>query len=215
MERRQLLQIAPLMGVARADTFVEPLNKAMRQFDITSLNCQANFIGQVLHESSNFGSMVENLNYSAASLLSEFGSHFTDDTAQLYGRTADHPANQRMIAMCAYNGRMGNALDSEDGWRFRGRGPIQMTGRAMYLKCGAAIGVDLLSEPDLLTDPETGCLASGWFWAMGNSTGVSLNPMAERMDVGAITRVINGGNNGLVERSNLTQRALKVLGAAA
>lgn len=215
MDRRQLLQIAPLMGIARADTFLIPLERAMRRWDIVSVNCQANFLAQVLHESQNFGRMVESLDYKAASLRATWPTHFTEEQAEKYGRTAEHPANQRMIAQLAYNGRMGNAPDSEDGWRYRGRGPIQLTGKANYLRCGTAIGYDLLASPELVQEPDVGCVVAGWFWAVGNATGKSLNPLAERMDVGAVTRAINGGNLGLVERSNLAQRALRALGPAA
>lgn len=213
MNRSQLTKIAPLMGIARADTFLIPLEKAMRRFDIVSVNCQANFLAQVIHESQNLNRLVENLNYSPEGLLATWPSHFTEETAQRWGRTKDHEASQVNIANIAYNGRMGNRLDSTDGWRYRGRGPIMITGQANYLRCGAAIGFDLLSSPELLQEPDIGCLAAGWFWAMGNPTGKSLNAQAERMDVGAVTRAINGGNIGLVARSDLTQRAVSVLGA--
>lgn len=216
MERRQLLQIAPLMGIQRADIFLEPLVAGMRQWDIVTPVCQAHYIAQVLHESQNFAVMAENLNYKPSGILATFNTdkikRFTDEEAEQYGRTDAHPANQRMIALIAYNGRMGNAVDSEDGWRHRGRGPIQLTGRDNYLRCGAAIGFDLLSSPELLQEPMVGCMASAWFWAAGNPTGKSLNPLAERGDVGAVTRAVSGGNLGLLERSNLTQRALKVFG---
>ncbi len=219
MERRQLLQIAPLMGVQRADIFLGPLEAGMRRFGIESLKCQAHYLAQLLHESQNFAVMAENLNYSPAGLQATFNPpghiRFSDEDAEKYGRTAAHPANQRMIAMVAYNGRMGNRIDSEDGYRYRGRGPIQITGHDNYLKCSTAIGVDLLASPELLQEPETGCLAAAWFWAKGNPTGKSLNTLAELGDVGAITRAINGGNKGLLERSNLTQRALKTLGVEA
>lgn len=216
MERRQLLQIAPLMGIQRADIFLGPLEDGMRRSDIVTPTCQAHYLAQVLHESQNFGSMVENLNYKPSGILTTFNTdkikRFSEEEAEKYGRTDAHPANQRMIALTAYNGRMGNAVDSEDGWRYRGRGPIQLTGRDSYAHCGAAIGYDLLSSPELAQEPAVGCLISAWFWAVGNRTGKSLNALAERGDVGAITRAINGGNLGLVERSNLTQRALKALG---
>ncbi len=215
MNRDQLLQISPLMGVARADTYLGPLNEAMARYLITSNECQAHFISQVLHESDNFKSMVENLNYKPASLQATFNTRaalrFTDEDAEKYGRTDDHPANQRMIAILAYGGRMGNRPDTEDGWRYRGRGPIQMTGLANYKRCGESIGFDLVAEPELLEQPEPGCLAAAWFWHCGNPLNHSLNALAEAGDVGAVTRAINGGDKGLVERFNLTQRALKVL----
>lgn len=213
MNRKQLLQIAPLMGVARADTFLVPLQRAMLRWDIVSINCQAGFLAQVLHESQNLGRMSENLNYTPQGLLATFGHHFTKEQADEYGRTDAHPANQRAIALLAYGDRMGNAPGSEDGWRYRGRGPIQLTGRSNYQRCGPRIGYDLLTSPELLEQADVGCVAAAWFWAEGNPTGKSLNSLAERVDVGAVTRSINGGNIGLVERSNLTQRALKVLGA--
>ena len=215
MKRSQLVQIAPLMGISRADTFLVPLEKAMLRWDITSPHCQANFLAQVIHESQNLAVMAENLNYSPAGLLATFPTHFTEEQAERFGRTKEHPAAQVMIANMAYNGRMGNAVDSSDGYRFRGRGPIQLTGRNNYTKCGAALGLDLLSSPELLQEPDIGCLAAGWFWAVGNATGKSLNYQAECMDVGAVTRVINGGNHGLVARSDLTQRALKALAVTA
>ena len=214
MKRSQLAQIAPLMGLARADTFLGPLEKAMLRWDITSLHCQANFLAQVIHESQNLAVMVENLNYSPQGLLATFPTHFTEEQAERFGRTKDHPAGQVAIANMAYNGRMGNATDSTDGYRYRGRGPIQLTGRTNYARCGAAIGLDLVGSPELLQEPDIGCLAAGWFWAVGNRTGKSLNFQAECMDVGAVTRAVNGGNLGLVARSDLTQRALRILGAA-
>lgn len=215
MNRSQLTQIAPLMGLARADTFLIPLERAMTRWDINTLNCQASFLAQVIYESQNLAVMSENLNYTPEGLMATFGSHFTEDQADRFGRTKDHPASQVNIANLAYNGRMGNAADSTDGYRYRGRGPIQLTGRANYLRAGAALGLDLVSSPELVQEPDVGCLVAGWFWAVGNPTGRSLNIPAERLDTGAVTRGINGGNNGLVSRSDLTTRALKALGATA
>lgn len=215
MDRRQLLQIAPLMGIARADTYLGPLQAGMTRYGIDTVARQAHFLAQVMHESSNLAVMVENLNYKPSGLLATFNTpdikRFSEEDAERLGRTDEHPANQREIALHAYNGRMGNAVDSEDGWRFRGRGPIQLTGRANYARCGAAIGYDLISSPELLQEPDVGCMAAAWFWAEGNPLGINLNKFADTADVGAITRAINGGKKGLVERYDLTQRALGVL----
>jgi putative chitinase len=218
MNRRQLLQIAPLMGIARADTFLGPLRDSMTRYGIDTVARQAHFLAQILHESQNLAVMVENLNYKPSGLLATFNTleikRFSEEDAERLGRTDEHPANQREIALHAYNGRMGNKIDSEDGWRYRGRGPIQITGLYNVTRCGAAIGYDLVSSPELLQEPDVGCLSSGWYWDAGNPHGSSLNKYADVGDVGAITRAINGGKTGLLERYDLTKRALGVLGAA-
>lgn len=214
MNRSQLLQIAPLMGIARADTFLGPIERTCARYSIVTVKRQAHFLAQLLHESQNFGRMVENLNYTPAGLLATFVGHFTEAQAEQYGRTDDHAANQRMIALLAYNGRMGNKANSEDGWRYRGRGGIQLTGLDNYTRCGAAIGYDLVSSPELVQEAEIGVLAAGWFWNEGNRTGKSLNALADIGDVGGIRKIVNGGKIGLTECTTLTTRALGVLGAA-
>lgn len=215
MERAQLLQIAPLMGIARADTFLNPVKASMALYGIDTVERQAHYLAQILHESQNLAVMVENLNYKPSGILATFNTptikRFSQEDAERLGRTPEHAANQRAIALQAYNGRMGNRIDSEDGYRYRGRCPIQLTGRDNYARCGKAIGYDLVSSPELLQEADVGCLASAWFWAEGNPHGVSLNKFADKADVGAITRAINGGKHGLLERFNLTQRALGVL----
>lgn len=214
MKIDQLLAIAPVG--ARAGEFIAPLNAAMARFGITTDVCQAAFVAQALHESGNFSRMSENLNYSPASLIATFNTRkvirFTQETAALYGRTAAHPANQQMIANTAYAKRMGNgSIESGDGWRYRGRGPGQLTGKDNYRACGAALGVDLVASPDLVALPDVGCLAFAWYWAKGNPTGESLNLLAENGKFDAVSVAINGGHNGLVERRDLTKRALGVL----
>lgn len=203
------------MGAARADTFLNPLKAGMTRYGIDTVDRQAHYLAQVLWESQNFGRLVENLNYKPSGILATFNTstkkRFSEEDAERLGRTDEHPANQRGIALQAYNGRMGNRIDSEDGYRYRGRGPIQLTGRDNYARCGKAIGYDLLASPELLQEAAAGCLASAWYWAEGNPHSVSLNKFADQADVGAITRAINGGNHGLVERFNLTKRALGVL----
>lgn len=212
MNLHQLLTIAPAVGKDRGEAFIGPLTVAMERFDIDTPVRQAAFVGQVLHESGNFTRMTENLNYSAEGLLATFRRHFTQLTANQYGRTAAHPANQQMIANIAYGNRMGNgAPEGGDGWRFRGRGPIQLTGRANYRACGKAIGIDLIAKPELLEHPEAGCLAAAWFWSAGNPSGRDLSLLADERNVTAITRAVNGGENGLLHRKELTSRAMQVL----
>jgi putative chitinase len=98
--------------------------------------------------------MTESLNYKPAVLLKQWSRHFTPAQAMEYGRTADHPANQPMIGKLAYDGRNGNdPFPSEDGWNYRGRGLIQTTGKQAYKDLAALTGLDLVSSPELLTDP--------------------------------------------------------------
>lgn len=207
MNQAQLQQIAP-----RAANYLGAINDAMQRFGITSTASQAAFIAQMLHESRHCTEMIESLNYSPASLLSTWPKRFTLDTSALYGRTALHPANQQMIANIAYANRMGNgAVESGDGWRYRGRGPGQLTGHDNYKACGAALGLDLLAYPDQVALPEVGCLAFAWFWSKGNKTGKSLNLLAEAGRIDEISLAVNGGTLGLGERARLTSQVLGVL----
>jgi hypothetical protein len=106
---------------------------------------------------------------------------------------------------------MGNGPEaSGDGWRYRGRGPIQLTGKDNYRACGQGIGVDLVDDPDFLATPEPGCLAAAWFWARNG-----LNALADAGDFVTITRRINGGLNGLAERREFWERAKAVFGVPA
>ncbi len=214
MNRDQLLAIAPV-GV-RADLFIDPLNAAMARFGIAMPAARAAFIAQALHESANFARMSENLNYSPAGLMATFNNkkvtRFDQAAAARYGRVEGRDANQQMIANIAYANRMGNgSIESGDGFRYRGRGPGQLTGADNYRACGAALGIDLQASPDLVAQPEAGCLAFAWFWSVGNPTGKSLSLLADNGRFDEISRAINGGDNGLAERAALTMRALQVL----
>jgi putative chitinase len=111
-------------------------------------------MAQLSHESGEGTEMTESLNYRPAVLLRQWPSHFTPALAMAYGRTVDHPANQRMIGELAYGGRMGNApAPAEDGYTFRGRGFIQTTGRNGYRDLGDITGLDLVTSPELVNDP--------------------------------------------------------------
>lgn len=200
----QLRKVAP-----RALPYLPQINVAMAKFGITSAKSQAAFVAQMLHESANFTAMEENLNYSPGGLMATWPKRFTPALAAQYGRTVAHPANQTMIANIAYGGRMGNgSASTNDGWRYRGRGPGQLTGHDNYRDCGAALGIDLLAYPELVASPDVGCLAFAWFWAKGNPTGKSLNLLADSGQINAISVAVNGGNKGLIERAQLTRELL-------
>ena len=111
-------------------------------------------MAQFSHECGEGKNMTESLNYKPSALLAQWSKHFTPAQAQAYGRTANHPANQKMIGELAYGGRMGNAPPpSEDGFTFRGRGLIQTTGKAAYAELGQLVDLDLVSSPELIIDP--------------------------------------------------------------
>jgi putative chitinase len=111
-------------------------------------------MAQLSHESGEGTEMTESLNYRPAALLAQWPSHFTPALAMAFGRTADHPADQKMIGDIAYGGRMGNAPSpSEDGFNYRGRGFIQTTGRQGYQALGVITGLDLVGSPELVNDP--------------------------------------------------------------
>ncbi|MGP5481154.1 glycoside hydrolase family 19 protein, partial [Pseudomonas helleri] len=109
------------------------------------------------------------------------------------------------IANNVYAGRMGNSAPG-DGWKYRGRGLIQLTGKTNYRRCGEALGLDLLTQPELLEKPQHACMAAAWFWG---SNG--LNSLADKGDIETITQRINGGLTGLADRQAIYARALKVL----
>ena len=178
-----------------------PLQAAFDKYDINTLKRQAAFIGQCAHESANFKTLQENLNYSAEGLMKTWPSRFsTKEVADQYAR---QPAK---IAGKVYNGRLGNTSE-EEASKYLGRGLIQLTGKENYERCGLAIGVDLLSNPDLLLDPRYAAMSAGWFW---NKKG--LNELADQQEHGQITKRINGGTIGLDDRIAKTTKAAQALG---
>ena len=181
--------------------WLEPLEEAFAKYDISTPKRQAAFIGQCAHESANFKTLQENLNYSAEGLMKTWPSRFpTKEVADQYAR---QPAK---IAGKVYNGRMGNATE-EEAAKYLGRGLIQLTGKEMYANCGPSIGVDLLADPTLLLDPRYAALSAGWFW---NKKG--LNALADAGDFETMTKRINGGLIGLDDRKAKIAKAISVLG---
>lgn len=158
------------------------------------------FLAQLAHE-SNFVSQAENLNYSKASrLCAVWPRRFpTLASAQPYVN------NPQALANKVYNGRMGNREGTQDGWTYRGRGIIQLTGRAAYRAYGQQLGVDLEGNPGLALQLSVACLIAGAFW---NDRG--LNSRADAGDLIAVTQAINGGQNGADDR---LARYRKVIGA--
>ena len=178
--------------------WLAPLEATFAKYDISTPKRQAAFIGQCQHESGNFKTLQENLNYSAEGLMKTWPSRFpTKEIADQYAR---QPAK---IAGKVYNGRMGNTSE-EEAAKYLGRGLIQLTGKENYGNCGSGIGVDLLSNPDLLITPEYAALSAGWFWNKKN-----LNALVD--DVETMTKRINGGLHGLDDRKAKIIKAFSIL----
>jgi putative chitinase len=182
--------------------WLQPLEDTFAKYDINTPERQAAFIGQCAHESGNFKTLEENLNYKPEALMRVWPSRFPDiATAMKYAH------NPEMIANKVYGGRMGNGVEeSGDGWKYHGRGLIQLTGKENYANCGSGIGVDLLSNPNLLNTPEYAALSAGWFWGKRG-----LNLLADSGDIETMTKRINGGLIGLEDRKAKIAKALAVL----
>lgn len=178
-----------------------PLEEVFVKYEINTPIRQACFMGQCAHESGNFKTLQENLNYSAEGLMKTWPSRFpTKEIADQYAR---QPAK---IAGKVYNGRLGNTSE-EEAAQYLGRGLIQLTGKENYGNCGLGIGVDLLADPTLLLDPRYAAISAGWFW---NKKG--LNALADSQDYETMTKRINGGLIGLDDRKAKIAKALSVLG---
>ena len=196
------------LGVADAKHWVDPLDGACRAFAITTHPRLAHFLATVLHESGDLTRLVENLNYSAEGLMRTWPHRFEPDEARRWGRTPDHPADERAIAERAYGGRMGNGpAGSGDGYRFRGRGLIQVTGRENYRAASAALGVPLSDLPAWMETRDGAARGAAWWWAAHGC-----NALADDGDIVALRRRVNGGVLGL---DDVRARFARVLAALA
>ena len=182
--------------------WVDALNATFEKFGISTPRQQAAFIGQCGHECGGFRILEENLNYRAATLMKLWAKRFpTLEIANIYA------GNPRKIANMVYASRMGNRDESSgDGYRFRGRGCIQLTGHTNYFHAGKALGVDFVAQPDLVATPMYAAMTAGWFWSTHNC-----NALAEAADWTALTKKINGGTIGLDDRIKHTNEALAAL----
>lgn len=150
----------------------------------------AMFLAQLHHESAKFTRMTENLNYSAKGLLATFGKYFTSELAEQYARQPERIANR------VYANRMGNGdYQSGDGYKYRGRGYIQLTGKNNYKLYADLLDVDLINSPELLCDNDIAIDCALLFFKQ--------NKILNDVDVKHVTKVINGGYNGLAEREKL------------
>lgn len=195
-------QLAHIMPTNKAIAqCVAPLNEAFARYQINTRQRMACFLAQVGHESLDLTAMRENLNYSAAGLQRTWPNRFNATTAAQYARQPEKIANK------VYANRLGNGSEaSGDGWKYRGRGWIQLTGKANYQAFAQEMGISLDEAVTLLETPRGAAFSAGWFWHRGN-----LNALADANRFTAITQRINGGQNGAADRVNRYTRALSVL----
>jgi putative chitinase len=198
----QLNQMVP--GNPYIDHWHEAFCSILPDYDINTKARVAAFIAQCAHESGGFKFIKENLNYKAASLCKVWPRYFPNmDVANAYAQQPEKIANR------AYANRMGNGPEeSGDGWKFCGRGLIQLTGKDNYSRYAQSLEISLDEASEHLTTFE-GCVQSAaWFWEANN-----LNQYADSGDILTMTKRINGGTLGLEDRQQHYQHALHILGA--
>ena len=191
-----------------SEQWLQPIQEACNKFGIDTKNQEAAFIAQCAHESGGFTMLEENLNYRATTMAVCWPKRFAELDAQGKPKKDAQGKNipnkfalaierkPELIANSVYSARMGNGpLESGEGWKYRGRGLKQLTGKDNYKRCGPSIGVDLVNNPELLIQPKYAALSAAWFWH-SNKCG----PLAESGDFVALTKKINGGTIGLADR---------------
>ena len=190
-------------AIGGTEAWLEALNEALPQYEINTVERAASFIAQCAHESGGFSVLEENLNYKAATLTRLWPQRFPAGVAEHYAGKPD------MIANKTYGGRMGNgAEETGEGFKYRGRGLLQLTGKDNYKACSQALFQDgsLLEDPDLLLDPYYAIHSACWFW-----TKNKLNQYADSGDFTTMTKKINGGTIGLEDRIKHYNHAVEIL----
>jgi putative chitinase len=201
LSRDQLAKLIP--GNPYVDQWHHAMELCLPDYDINTPQRVAAFVAQCAHESANFRFLQENLNYRAASLTKTWPRHFPNmEIAKQYER------KPQMIANRAYANRMGNGDEaSGDGWRYLGRGLIQLTGKNNYQAFAMSIETPLEEIPEYLQTFEGAVQSACWFWETNN-----LNQWADKGDIVTLTKRINGGTIGLDDRIKHYNHALHVLG---
>lgn len=200
---KQLDYILPAVkGTATLEKFIGPLNKAINLLGLKTKEQVAAFIAQIGHESGEFQYMAENLNYSAQGLRNTFPKYYGSVAA-----AQPHARQPMRIANYVYQNRMGNGPEaSGDGWRFRGRGLIQITGRNNYTAMAKYFGMTVDEVIRYCETVEGAVMSAAWFWQAN-----SLKDFSAPNQFTLLTKKINGGTNGLAHRTELYKRALAIL----
>lgn len=198
-----LQQAMPGVRAVDANTWVIPLNAACKHYEITgSLRRMAAFLGHIAHESGNLRHLEENLNYKDPHRINQtFGAIKTDKEAEAYAHNPEGLANK------VYADRAGNGdTASGDGWKYRGRGLIQLTGKANYAAFGQDINVDVVKNPELVATPQYAALSAAWYWKKHR-----LNRLADAEMYQAVSKGINKSLASFPEREKKRKWALNAL----
>ena len=206
-----MLTLSQLKQLLPKNPYVEHWHHALEQlfphYDINTPKRMAAFIAQCAHESGGFMILKENLNYKAATLRKIFPKYFPND--QIAQEYASKPNKQVAIASKVYANRMGNGDEaSQEGWKFCGRGLIQLTGRSNYQAFADSLEMSIDDVPEYLATFEGAAQSACWFWETNK-----LNQWADAGDILTLTKRINGGTIGLEDRKKHYDHALHVLNA--
>jgi putative chitinase len=213
LQKEQLAQLIP--GNKDVDSWHTALVAIMPKYDINTARRAAHFISQCAHESNNFRSLSENLNYSEKSLNAVFGRYFgtgVHPAGHTRRNAAEYARNPEKIANYVYMDefrkyKMGNTNDG-DGWLFRGRGLKQLTGRENYTRFGKTVDMTAEQAAEYVATPKGAVESACWFWDANK-----LNSIADTDDVVKMTKKINGGNIGLESRQQRYSKAMEVFGS--
>ena len=204
LTKEQLKQLLPKNPYI--DYWYNALSQLLPDYEINNAKRIAAFIAQCSHESGGFTALEENLNYKAATLRKIFPKYFpTDEIANQY---ASMPNKQQAIANKVYANRMGNGDEaSGDGFKYKGRGLIQLTGKDNYTFFAGSLGISVEEAAEYMHTFEGAAQSACWFWETNN-----LNQWADKGDILTLTKRINGGTIGLEDRIKHYEHALHVLG---
>ena len=208
LQKQQLAQLIP--GNKDVDAWHTALVAVMPKYGINTARRAAHFISQCAHESNNFRSLSENLNYSEKALNAVFGRYF--GTGGTKRNAAEYARNPEKIANYVYMDefrkyKMGNVKEG-DGWLFRGRGLKQLTGRENYTRFGATVDMTAEEAAAYVATPKGAVESACWFWDANK-----LNTIADTDDVVKMTKKINGGNIGLADLQSRYSKAMQVFGS--
>jgi putative chitinase len=213
---------SPLLAAAKIkdhDKWLQPIIETCVEFEINTPQRIAAFLAQTSHESGGYTMLTENLNYKAATLAACWPNRFAEmgpnKKPKKDAKGALIPTKvalsiekkPELIANMVYSSRMGNGPpQSGEGWKYRGRGAKQLTGKDNYKRCGEALGIDLVGNPDLLLEPLYAARSAGWFWKVNN-----LASFADAEDIKGMTKKINGGFIGLEARQSLYNKIMSAI----
>jgi len=196
-----LKYICPAASESKLGLYVPFLNGIMPLYGINTLLRERHFIAQIAHESGQFNTIEENLNYSPNGLMRVFSKYFTLASVNEYSFQPEKIGNR------VYANRMGNGNEaSGDGSKYKGRGLIQITGRSNYELMANDLLIDYVDHPELIKQPQYAVESACWFWKWNG-----LNELADTDNINAITHKINGGVNGLAERIGFYKLAQKYI----